>query len=76
MPMAVELAKDKCGSHVIEACYRHANVQRKKALAAELGGSYNQLRQSHFGAIVCQRCKVEQCVPHPPISPRHGRITP
>jgi len=57
-----KVAADRCGSHVIENAYRAANVDKKKALVEALAKEYKTLQKTHFGAMVCKKCRVDQFV--------------
>lgn len=58
----VRVASDRCGSHVIEQAYRAATVERKRVLVEALAREFKTIAKSHFGALVCKRCRVEQFV--------------
>jgi hypothetical protein len=60
--VVVKVASDRCGSHVIEKAYRAATVEKKKTLVDALAKEYKALVKTHFGAMVCRRCRVDQFV--------------
>ena len=47
---------------MVENAYRAANVERKKKVVGALAPHYKALSKSHFGALVCKRCRVDQFV--------------
>ncbi|KAJ1927119.1 Nucleolar protein 9 [Tieghemiomyces parasiticus] len=54
------LACDPNGSHVVDACWKVADLQFKEVIAAELLAAESTLRFNHFGKILLLRCQVGQ----------------
>lgn len=55
----VRLACEKQGSHVVETCWRQAEVRYKEAITQELLLSEQQLNSNFYGRIVLRNCGVE-----------------
>lgn len=55
----VKLACEKQGSHVVETCWRQAEVKHKEAITQELALSEQQLTSNFYGRIVLKNCGVE-----------------
>lgn len=55
----VRLACEKQGSHVVETCWRQAEVRYKEAITQELLFSEQQLNGNFYGRIVLRNCGVE-----------------
>lgn len=55
----VKLACEKQGSHVVETCWRQAEVKHKEAITQELALSEQQLSSNFYGRIVLKNCGVE-----------------
>lgn len=54
-----KLACEKQGSHVVETCWRQAEVKHKEAITQELALSEQQLTSNFYGRIVLKNCGVE-----------------
>ncbi|KAL9975890.1 hypothetical protein ACROYT_G013107 [Oculina patagonica] len=54
-----KLACEKQGSHVVETCWRQAEVKYKEAITQELAVSEQQLNGNFYGRIVLKNCGVE-----------------
>jgi len=54
-----KLACEKQGSHVVETCWRQAEVKYKEAITEELSHSEQQLKGNMYGRIVLRNCGVE-----------------
>jgi hypothetical protein len=58
LPSIVELAQHNVGSRVVEACFVAADIERKRAMAAALGASYDVIRATKPGSFVLRNCRV------------------
>lgn len=54
-----KLSCEKGGSRVVEACWRNAEVNYKKAITEELAQSEQQLKANFYGKFVLRNCGVE-----------------
>jgi len=54
-----KLACEKQGSHVVETCWRQAEVKHKEDITQELALSEQQLTSNFYGRIVLKNCGVE-----------------
>lgn len=54
-----KLSCEKGGSRVVEACWRNAEVNHKKAITEELAQSEQQLKANFYGKFVLRNCGVE-----------------
>ncbi|KAL0477232.1 hypothetical protein AKO1_005885 [Acrasis kona] len=53
-----DLAKDKCGSHVVEKCIFASTSKRKGNIAKELVDKEQEVRDSRCGNIVWEKCRI------------------
>lgn len=54
-----KLSCEKGGSRVVEACWRNAEVNYKRAITEELALSEQQLKANFYGKFVLRNCGVE-----------------
>ncbi|KAJ2816525.1 Nucleolar protein 9, partial [Coemansia sp. 'formosensis'] len=55
-----ELAMDRCGSHIVDACWEVADMQFKEKILRELIKRETQLQDNQFGRFMLRNCRVEQ----------------
>ncbi|KAJ2740311.1 Nucleolar protein 9 [Coemansia sp. BCRC 34301] len=55
-----ELAMDRYGSHIVDACWEVADMQFKEKILRELIKRETQLQDSQFGRFMLRNCRVEQ----------------
>ena len=55
----MRLACEKQGSHVVETCWRQAEVKYKEAITQELLTSEQQLNGNFYGRIVLRNCGAQ-----------------
>ncbi|KAJ3208037.1 Nucleolar protein 9 [Entophlyctis luteolus] len=56
------LAIDKYGSHVVDACWRAADIEAKERIAEELAKSKSMLEASFTGRFVFKNCRVDRYI--------------
>ncbi|KAJ1727766.1 Nucleolar protein 9 [Coemansia biformis] len=56
----VDLAADKYGSHVVDACWAAAGIEFKEKIVSELVQADARLQDSPFGRTVLRNCGAEQ----------------
>ena len=52
------MCKDKHGSRVVDAVWRHSEVGRKEGLARELLSHEDELMGNYYGQIVMRNCNI------------------
>jgi len=55
-----KLAIDRCGSHIVEKCYKTANIKVKTLIAEELMTDEKKLDAEKYGKAVLIKCKIGQ----------------
>ncbi|KAJ2731384.1 Nucleolar protein 9 [Coemansia sp. BCRC 34962] len=55
-----ELAMDRCGSHIAEACWEAADIQLKEKILREFIKRETQLQDNQFGRFMLRNCRLEQ----------------
>ncbi|KAJ1746440.1 Nucleolar protein 9 [Coemansia sp. RSA 1821] len=55
-----DLAANKYGSHIVDACWRAADIPYKEKILIELLQRETQVRDSPFGRIVMSNCRADQ----------------
>ncbi|KAJ2419460.1 Nucleolar protein 9 [Coemansia sp. RSA 2531] len=55
-----ELAMDRYGSHIVDACWETADIQFKEKILRELVKRETQLQDNQFGRFMLRNCRVEQ----------------
>ncbi|KAJ2465391.1 Nucleolar protein 9, partial [Coemansia sp. RSA 2322] len=55
-----ELAMDRCGSHIVDACWLVADIPFKEKILRELVKRETQLQDNQFGQFMLRNCRADQ----------------